>query len=152
MKLIPLVLGGIALAGAAVHMIRRKLDIESIPEHEEKVQPVIRGEDDDEWFQRLLNDEETEEPIPMTDAAAQVLASSRTMDPVTLCPASLVTFVMEDGRERRLSVRGEGGIHLQIGDRGLLQTQGDDFICFEKDNGEVIGAMYYIPAPSPEEE
>lgn len=83
------------------------------------------------------------EPMPVP---AEVCHCYRRMDPLTLIGASDVTFVLESGEEVKLRVTGEGGKHLQEGDRGLLTWKGNTFILFEKDNGEMIGGMFYAPA------
>lgn len=77
---------------------------------------------------------------------AEVLHCYRRMDPLTLIGASDVTFVLADGTEVKLTVQGEGSTHLQEGDQGLLTWNANTFILFEKDNGEVIGGMFYAPA------
>ena len=79
-------------------------------------------------------------------AAAEVLHCFRRMDPLTLNGASDVTFILADATEVRLTVTGEGGLHLHEGDAGMLTWSGNTFILFEKDNGEMIGGMYYAPA------
>ena len=77
---------------------------------------------------------------------ARIRQCFRRMDPVTLQGASDVTFVLDDETEVKLLVHGEGGIHLQAGDCGMLTWSGMQFILFEKDNGEVVGGMFYAPA------
>lgn len=91
--------------------------------------------------------QESAEPEPVR---AQVLHCYRRMDPITLSGASDVTFVLADGTEVKLLVQGEGGLHLSEGDTGLLTWQGIQFILFEKDNGEIVGSMFYAPAEEAE--
>ncbi len=83
------------------------------------------------------------EPAPVH---ARVRHCYRRMDPITLQGASDVTFVLDDDTEVKLLIHGEGGMHLQEGDSGLLTRSGMQFILFEKENGEVIGSMFYAPA------
>lgn len=77
---------------------------------------------------------------------AQVSACFRCMNPLTLEAANEATFILADGEEVRLSFAGEGGLHLQTGERGLLTWRGTRLIRFEKENGDVIGGMFYAPA------
>ena len=83
-------------------------------------------------------------------APAEVLHCYRRMDPLTLIGASEVTFMLADATEVKLTIQGEGGPHLQEGDCGMLTWKGNTFILFEKDNGEVIGGMFYAPAEEAE--
>lgn len=84
-------------------------------------------------------------------AAAEVLRCVRRMDPITLTGGSEATFLLADGTEVRLHISGEGGLHLKEGDVGQLTWQEQLLISFEKDNGEVIGGMYYVPAGAEDE-
>lgn len=77
---------------------------------------------------------------------AEVLHCCRRMDPVSLKGASDVTFILADETKVKLIVPGDGGLHLQEGDGGLLTWSGQQFILFEKDGGEVIGSLFYAPA------
>lgn len=70
----------------------------------------------------------------------------RRMDPLTLNAANEATFLLEDGTEVRLNFAGDGGLHLLPGDQGLLTWRGMRLIRFEKDNGDVIGGMFYAAA------
>lgn len=81
-------------------------------------------------------------------ALAEVLHCARRMDPLTLNGASDVTFILADGTELGFHITGEGSQHLQTGDSGLLTWTGGTFLLFEKDNGEIIGGMFYAPAES----
>lgn len=83
------------------------------------------------------------EPQPVH---AQVLHAYRRMDPITLTGATEVTFALDDGTEVKLLVSGEGSLHLTEGDSGMLTWSGDRLILFEKDNGELVGGMFYGPA------
>ncbi|MBQ4580421.1 MAG: hypothetical protein IJA83_07140 [Clostridia bacterium] len=81
------------------------------------------------------------QPVPAT-----VKLSFRRMDPLTLSPANEAIFLLEDGTEVKLNFSGEGGLHLKAGDRGMLTWQGMRLIRFVKENGEVIGGVFYAPA------
>ena len=81
----------------------------------------------------------------LTTEAAYVSAMVRAMDPLSLNPASVVTFTTYDGTELEVVIRGEGGLHVAQHDAGFLTMNGDVFVSFEKENGEIIGAMYYVP-------
>lgn len=96
-----------------------------------------------------LEDEDAviaENNFPPEPVRAEVLHCYRRMDPITLTGASDVTFILQDGTEVKLIVQGEGGLHLNEGDAGLLNWQGMQFILFEKDSGELVGGMFYAPA------
>lgn len=86
------------------------------------------------------------EPSEPEAVAAEVLSCYRRMNPLTLTGASDVTFILADGTEVKLQVSGEGGLHLAKGDQGLLAWSGKTLIRFEKNNGEVVGGMFYMPA------
>lgn len=77
---------------------------------------------------------------------AEARSCYRRMDPLTLIAQNEAIFRLEDGSEVKLNFGGEGGLHLKEGDRGLLSWQGMRLIRFEKDNGDVIGGMFYAPA------
>lgn len=81
------------------------------------------------------------EPVP-----AVVDECFRRMDPITLTGSTEATFIFPDGGKVKLHIAGEGGYHLAEGDAGLLTWSGDKLIRFEKENGELIGGMYYVPA------
>lgn len=82
----------------------------------------------------------------MEPVAAVVDSCFRRMDPITLVGSSEATFILADGMKLKLHITGEGGFHLKEGDAGLLTWSGDSLILFEKENGEMIGGMYYVPA------
>lgn len=84
-------------------------------------------------------------------AAAEVLHCVRRMDFLTLSGASDVSFLLADGTELDFHITGEGCQHLQIGDSGMLTWSGESFILFEKDNGEIVGGLFYSPAESEDE-
>ncbi len=84
-------------------------------------------------------------------AAAEVLHCVRRMDFLTLSGACDVTFLLADGTELDFHITGEGCQHLQIGDSGMLTWSGETFILFEKDNGEIVGGLFYSPAESEDE-
>lgn len=77
---------------------------------------------------------------------ARVKSCYRRMDPLSLNAANEAVFILEDGTEVRLNFSGEGGLFLKEGDCGLLTWQGTQLIRFEKENGDVIGGMFYAPA------
>lgn len=81
------------------------------------------------------------EPVP-----AVVDKCFRRMDPITLTGSAEATFLLADGAKVKLHISGEGGYHLTEGDAGMLTWSGDQLILFEKENGEMIGGMYYVPA------
>ena len=78
--------------------------------------------------------------------AAVVDKCFRRMDPITLTGSTEATFLLADGEKVKLHIAGEGGFHLAEGDAGLLTWSGDQLILFEKESGELIGGMYYVPA------
>ena len=78
--------------------------------------------------------------------AATVKNCFRRMDPLTLNASNEAVFLLDDGTELKLNFEGEGGLHLKEGDRGLLTWRGMRLIRFEKENGDVIGGMFYAPA------
>lgn len=80
-------------------------------------------------------------PVPAT-----VKNCFRRMDPLSLNSGNEAIFLLEDGAEVKLSFSGDGGLHLLPGDHGLLTWRGMQLIRFEKDNGDVIGGMFYAPA------
>lgn len=86
------------------------------------------------------------EPTEPEAVPAQVRSCYRRMDPLSLNAANEAVFLLEDGTEVKLNFAGEGGLYLKEGDRGLLTWQGMRLIRFEKDNGDVIGGMFYAPA------
>lgn len=81
------------------------------------------------------------QPVP-----AEVRSCYRRMDPLTLNASNEAIFLLEDGTELKLNFDGEGGLYLKEGDRGLLAWRGMRLIRFEKENGDVIGGMFYAPA------
>lgn len=87
-----------------------------------------------------------EEPAEPQPVPAQVKACYRRMDPLTLNAANEAVFILADGTEIKLNFSGEGGLYLKEGDCGMLAWQGMRLIRFEKDNGDVIGGMFYAPA------
>lgn len=82
---------------------------------------------------------------------AEILEARREMDPVTLQGWSRVTFRCEDGEERKMYFPGENGIYLLKGETGMLEHRDGAFVSFEKDSGEIVGALYHIPADGTEE-
>lgn len=91
----------------------------------------------------VIDAQPSAEPEPV---AAVVDTCFRRMNPITLVGSSEATFILADGTKVKLHIAGEGGLHLKEGDAGLLTWSGDSLILFEKENGEMIGGMYYVPA------
>lgn len=89
-----------------------------------------------------------EPAVEEQSAMARVHACTRRMDVLTLTSACDVTFILTDGTALGFHIMGEGSQHLQEGDTGLLTWSEDTFLRFEKDNGEIIGGMFYSPAES----
>lgn len=87
--------------------------------------------------------EETEAPVQI---GAVIAESCREMDPITLRGASRLSFRCEDGEKRDFFIPGESGVHLVSGERGTLEYQGLTFLSFTKESGEVVGALFHIPA------
>lgn len=99
-----------------------------------------------------LKDEEAVIDAEPQAVPAQVRSCVRRMDPLTLTGANEAVFVLADGSEVKLNFAGAGGLHLKAGDRGLLTWKGMRLIRFEKENGDVIGGMFYVPAGEEEHE
>lgn len=83
------------------------------------------------------------EPQPVS---AAVKTCFRRMNPLSLHPANEAIFLLADGAEIKLNFDGDGGLHLKPGDQGMLTWRGMRLIRFEKETGEVIGGMFYMPA------
>lgn len=98
------------------------------------------------------NEDTAEAPEEVHTCRAVVREAFRAMDPITLQARTAVVFVLPDDSTWKAFIQGEGGSHLLPGDEGLLERSGDVFLSFAKDSGEVIGAMYYVPAAPEEEE
>ena len=114
-------------------------------------------QDEDDPHVVLLRDEDAvisaadvsnvpEEPARHHTVPARVRTCYRRMNPLTLTGANEAVFQLDNGEEIKLNFSGEGGLHLKEGDRGLLTWQGLGLIRFEKENGDVIGGMFYAPA------
>jgi len=84
------------------------------------------------------------------ECRACVQESNRAMDFMTLQGASRVTFLTADGQTLKFHIPGESGAFLFKGDEGLLEYRDQTFLSFVKDSGEVVGAMYHIPAEETE--
>lgn len=80
-------------------------------------------------------------PVPAT-----VKVCYRRMDPLSLNAANEAVFLLEDRTEVKLNFSGDGGLYLKAGDCGVLTWRGQRLIRFEKENGDVIGGMFYAPA------
>lgn len=128
-------------AGAAAHALMRSGADER---RDETAQPVTTYElDHDE----AAIDAEPDAPV---ERRACVEEASRAMDFMTLQGASRVTFRLENGEKLKLHIPGDSGKHLFKGDQGLLEYRGQTFLSFAKDNGEIVGALYYVPAEDTE--
>lgn len=92
-----------------------------------------------------------EEAAQTQTCRAEIIEARREMDPVTLQGWSRVTFRCEDGEERKMYFPGENGVYLLKGENGLLEHCDGKFVSFEKDSGEIVGALYHIPAGETEE-
>lgn len=121
----------LAAAGAAGWMLAKRNQRQADPAGETV---VYLGEED-----AVIDPERP--AIPAT-----VKTCFRRMDPLTLTAANEAVFLLEDGTEVKLNFSGDGGLHLLPGDHGLLTWRGMRLIRFEKDNGDVIGGMFYAPA------
>ena len=121
----------LAAAGAAGWMLAKRNQRQADPAGETV---VYLGEDD-----AVIDPERPAVP-------ATVKTCFRRMDPLTLTAANEAVFLLEDGTEVKLNFSGDGGLHLLPGDHGLLTWRGMRLIRFEKDNGDVIGGMFYAPA------
>lgn len=86
------------------------------------------------------------EPEEPEAVPARVRSCYRRMDPLSLNAANEAVFLLEDGTEVKLNFSGDGGLYLKEGDHGMLTWKGMRLIRFEKDNGDVIGGMFYAPA------
>lgn len=96
-----------------------------------------------------VQEEETDDQTPTQMVRATIRSARREMDPVTLQGWSRVIFTCEDGEERKMYFPGENGVYLTAGESGILEHRDGAFVSFEKDSGEVVGALYHI---LPEEE
>ncbi len=107
-------------------------------------------QDDDAPRVVYLDDEDAVIDGPVQQEPAPVRATVKTcyrrMDPLTLNSANEAVFTLADGSEVKLRFSGEGGLHLQPGEQGMLTWADGQLILFEKDNGEVIGGMFYMSA------
>lgn len=133
-----LVRGAFLLAAGAVGwaLARRKAKHTNVQDD-----PHVVYLSDDEAVIDAPVDSVGKEPV-----AAVVDSCFRRMDPITLIGSSEATFILADGTKVKLHIAGEVGLHLKEGDAGMLTWSGDQLILFEKENGEMIGGMYYIPA------
>lgn len=99
-----------------------------------------------------MNEDDTAEEetlAPSQMVRATIKSARREMDPVKLQGWSRVIFTCEDGEERKMYFSGPNGVYLTEGENGVLEHRDGRFISFEKDSGEIVGAMYHI---LPEEE
>lgn len=145
MKMLWILAAALAAAAAAAGLKNRQA-AEADPYHPQ-AEPVPEAANTDETVPADDADDEGEPLSPSEAVPAQVISAARAMDPVTFTGASRVTFRLPGGSEKRLLIPGDSGTHLYPGDSGMLAFSGDQFICFEKENGEIVGALYYMPAP-----
>lgn len=89
-------------------------------------------------------DEELIERMPTSTVRATIKSARREMDPVTLQGWSRVIFNCDDGVERKMFFPGDNGVFLVAGESGILEHREGSFVSFEKDSGEIVGAMYHI--------
>lgn len=129
-------------AGAATHYLLRSRSEKQTDE--EAAQPTTTYELDHE---EAVIDGAEAAPV---ECRARVEEAMRAMDFMTLQGASRVTFCTEDGQKLKFHIPGENGAYLAKGDEGLLEYREQTFISFVKDSGEVVGAMYHIPAEDTE--
>ena len=85
-----------------------------------------------------------------TYVRAVIKSAKRDLDPVTLQGWSRVTFTCEDGTEMKMCFPGSNGVHLISGEAGLLEHSDGAFVSFEKDSGQIVAALYHIPADTEE--
>lgn len=123
-------------AGAAGWVLAKRNTGKNAPEEPQ----VVYLEDED----AVIDPSEAQDES--RTAPACVKNCYRRMDPLTLNAGNEAVFTLEDGEEIKLNFTGEGGLHLREGERGMLTWQGMRLIRFEKDNGDVIGGMFYVPA------
>lgn len=112
-------------------------------------QDATDGQTREEDTQMEQPDEDAPEGPP--SCHAEVAEISRAMDPVTLTGATRAAFRTEAGETLKFLIPGDSGRYLVRGEQGMLEYRGGDFICFTKDSGEVVGALYHIPAEDEEE-
>ncbi len=103
-----------------------------------------------------LDDEDAviDAPLPQEEKSARATVKTcyRRMDPLTLNSANEAVFTLEDDADVKLHFSGEGGLHLLPGDQGVLTWADEKLLLFEKDNGEVIGGMFYMSAGEAEQD
>ena len=138
MKTIAILL--IAAAGVAAMLFGRPQ--EEAPEQQE---PAL---EDDEASEAETMDAPEDEVVAVlpgeTECRAEIVESCREMNPLTLLGGSRITFLCEDGEKRKFFIDGDNGVYLQAGERGVLTYRNTTFICFEKENGDLVGAMYFV--------
>lgn len=128
-------------AGAAAHFLTT---LKTNKDEENITQPTGTYELDHE--EAVIEDMQT----APTECRAKVEESFRAMDFMTLQGASRVTFLTGDGQKKKFYIPGESGAFLVKGDEGVLEYRDQTFLSFVKDSGEVVGAMYHIPAEDTE--
>ena len=82
--------------------------------------------------------------VPTQTVRAEIRSARRDLDPVTLQGWSRVTFLCEDGVERKMQFSGDNGVYLTKGETGVLEHLNGKFISFEKDSGEIVAPLYHL--------
>lgn len=105
---------------------------------------------DEEQQLAEMADDASQPKAQTTYVRAVIKSAKRDLDPVTLQGWSRVTFTCEDGAEMKMCFPGSNGVHLVAGEAGLLEHSDGAFVSFEKDSGEIVAALYHIPADTEE--
>ena len=114
------------------------------------IRPVHKEADEMPDEETNKNDESADE-TPTQTVRATIKTASRDLDPVTLKGWSRGIFTCEDGEERKMYFEGDNGVYLTKGETGILTHRDGAFVSFEKDSGEVVGALFHIPADAKED-
>lgn len=146
MKLITLLIGALAAGTLAKHMHdRRQQDAEQSAEHARHGRSTVYDLSDDEAVLREEAVPETAEGVALR--YVQISSIQRDMNPLTLQGQSIVTFTGGDAPDVVFTIPSASGQYLRTGEWGMLEVQGDQFLSFTKDSGEIVGAMYHVPSP-----
>lgn len=108
------------------------------------VEAGVQDEAPEEETADDIMEDDADDMTPSQTVRATIRSARREMDPVTLQGWSRVIFACEDGEERKMYFPGENGVFLTAGETGLLEHRDGAFVCFEKDSGEIVGALYHI--------
>lgn len=112
---------------------------------------LITGGKKDEAAAPAGTEAPAEEMIETTIVRARIKRVKHDMNPVTLRGWTRLICECEDGQERTMSFDGETGVHLTDGEWGMLEHRNGVFVSFEKDSGEIVAPLYYVPAEDEEE-